>query len=247
MAQKRRDPFDLERPGDFLDLNVYNEGTAFNVGAHLDDSLPPDSPRRHFSFSQAAEAGVGFALEIPQDDSYNVRFRLGDPDPREAAEWTGRVEGWLDLSGGWVGCGHGPPVRVPPGHYRVEVCCYLPHGSAVECLERAMGRPRRVRRHQDLRPEPFRAYWRRTRPHEPVPPWLVALTAEGEPEKGDPPYDGGPIEGMVEFVVRLTELTGNPQVVRVGKNGVAPFDTWAMRVPAACPEGIVADLRNLDR
>ena len=93
MARRRRDPFALERPGDFLDLSVYNDGTAFGVGVHLDGPVPPGDPRRHLSPRQAAEAGVGFALEIAQDDSYNVRFRLGDPDPREAAEWTGRPGG----------------------------------------------------------------------------------------------------------------------------------------------------------
>jgi hypothetical protein len=242
MARRKRAPFNLKRPGDFLDLDVEAETNHYLFLDSL-EGIPADDPRlRTTSTHQLVQAGLMIPLPL-EAGRMLVRFRLGDPAPHEEAEWVARAEGWLDLSGGLLRYGsiEARLVRVPPGQYRVTVDCHLPHCMGGDFLERAMGRPKKILTWKDLRPEPFRAYWRRTRPGRPVPPWLVTLTADREAEKGDPKQ---PDEtALVEVVVRLTELTGKPPVLRLDRSGYAREASWRPRVPAACPEGIPAARR----
>ena len=131
MSQKKAIPVvNARRPlkaGGCLDVSVYNDSTGFGLystdrrGTGVPDLARYDC-RTRAGLIQLLKQGLCLPLELAQDDSFIVRFRLGQADRQEAVEWTGRVVGRLHLPHGRVGC-NGATVAVPPGDYLAEVCC----------------------------------------------------------------------------------------------------------------------------
>jgi len=153
------------------------------------------------------------------------RFRVVSRTPTEPeeAEWVGRIAWRLDLSSGLLGVcggrvcdaeGESRPVyvRVPPGPYAVTVYNYFP--EAAGCA--TGGRLDRLLPTED----DLRAYFRRTRPGEPLPPWLG--------RDRHPPY--------VDFLIRLTPGAG-PAAMPGVSDGLF---VWECRMPPRCPVGLPA-------
>jgi hypothetical protein len=220
-----------------LDVDVYNDSTGFCLSPTDRRGAPVPELARHdhrtrAGLTQLLKQGLLLPLELAQDDSFVVRFRLGQPDRQEAVEWTGRVVGRLHLPHGRVMC-NGAVVAVPPGEYLAEVCCYLPHSNAHYCLEWAQWMA------ED--DEPLEDYWARTRLGQDAPDWLD---------------DSGDSEDKyVEFLVRLAVPPKRLRLPALSPDAGWPKyrertgwrgedgrwrPVWECRKTARCPLGIRA-------
>ena len=193
------------------------------------------------SLRQMVERGAIMPMSLYQDDGYAVRVVLGDLTEQEAAEWTARVQWKLHIPCGkllvtgaldnedsvepakdgecyWLGC----YVDVPPGDYQVEVYSYPPGdlttgwGQIENYDGKGLFKPT-----TGIEPEKPLDYFRRTRPNEEPPRWLVR--------------DGLLENEFIQFVVRLTPLTAElpPPEFEEGD-----FLQWQFRKPELCPLGI---------
>jgi len=100
---------------------------------------------------------------------------------------------------------------VPAGEYLVEVCLYLPHGSArviVDLVEKDH--------------ESVWDYWMRTRPGRKLPAWLLEeVTCQGEddvPEELLP--EGDKTDDFVDVLVRLAPLPAKLKMPGIGQHGL---------------------------
>jgi hypothetical protein len=169
MARKPPARLRLSRTDERLDVSIYNDSNGFALWAAGKDGKPvPElaqgDARTADGLRRLARQGVVVPLQLAQDDGFTTRFLLGEADPQEAGEWVGRCVARLILPEGRLGY-NGAVLEVPPGEYRAEVCCYLPHSNGYFCLEWA--------RKSTRDKEALGAYWRRTRPGPDMPRWLA--------------------------------------------------------------------------
>jgi hypothetical protein len=222
------------KAGESLDVDVYNDSAGFWLcparrGVPVPELARHDA-RTRAGLTQLLKQGLFLPLQLAQDDSFVVRFRLVTADRLEATEWIGRVVSRLHLPHGRVMC-NGAVVAVPPGDYQAEVCSYLPHSNAHYCLEWAQW--------MAGDDEPLADYWARTRPGQDMPDWLD---------------DAGEFEGKyVEFLVRLAAPPKRLRLPALSPDGGWPGyrdrtgyrgkdwrAVWECRKPARCPLGIRA-------
>jgi hypothetical protein len=182
---------------------------------------------------------------------------LGEHAPEFESEWMGRAAWWLNVPCGYLGvsagihllevpdgyAGGNDPyfkyVAVPPGEYLVEVLAYLP---ADEVLFHPKGGSRRFPVPGRPRGVPIGAYFRRTRPNEPLPDWLTAYLLEypycdpgHEEEWEDREDDDVEVEGCLLHVIRLTPVQPGEPVLRRPRDLWLPFE---LRSLPKCPRGL---------
>jgi hypothetical protein len=237
------------------DVNVYNEATGMMVTSMDMAGVTLDEGSK--KWNKAVADGKMIPMMLIQDDPFNVRVVAGEPiTAQEAEEWVARVEWPLDIPGGKLAITGGAVlvyedydpddryfqsyiavVDVPPGRYRATVYSYVPgiNGSAV--LDHLAGG---YDRH-----EKFGAWFRRTRPGEPFPPWLVYWCV-ADPDE-DPGHEkewresSRPEESTLwEYIHFLVHLEPAPDFKAAGK---PPEGGWFgeaedARKPARCPLGL---------
>ncbi len=235
------------------DLHVDNEACGFLIGsASLHGGAYSRSIEGDALWLAGIAAGDFLPFELVQDDGFVIRVVIDEPlSEQEGDEWVGRTrhklrvpDGRLVVAGGCQEFLAGEEVDdftasldVPPGDYLAEVYSYY-HGVNGESCLREAGPD-----------EPIAAYFRRTRPGEPFPPWLRDLCAD------DPRLDPGHEEewreekvdydaekpDYVGFLVRLSPLREDPPPPAIERGWIAVGQ--GARRPAACPLGLAADLR----
>jgi hypothetical protein len=253
-APKSKPRLCLAQPGDRFEVEFPDRDTLSLCQA-AGGRISPDYSGCNIgsleSVTAFAKQGLYMPLRFDSDDGYVVRFLFGDADEQEAAEWIGRVVWKLDLRSGTMGCEE-LAVDVPAGEYLVEVCLYLPHGSAGVILDLV-----------DKDHEAVWDYWMRTRPGRKLPAWLLEeVTCQEEvviPEELLP--DGDETDAFVDVLVRLAPLPAKLKMPEIGQRGLcrnarphahkrlskellrllkdSPCNfLWEGRKPKLCPFGI---------
>jgi len=171
---------------------------------------------------------------------------------QEQVEWVGRLSGHLR-----VPCGQivfpGGLVSVPRGNYSVEVLCYLNSETAGHIIdqwhagiERTGGQE--LRQHPFCQREALGAYFRRTRPGQAFPQWLIKACCDDPHE--DPGHEAEWVqrrqsnhtqstedvahqESFVELIIQLRPIEQLPPAIPP-----QPGWPWHLRKPAQCPLGI---------
>jgi hypothetical protein len=203
----------LAQPGDRFEVSFFDRDTL-NLSQAPGGGISPDysgcNIRSLESVTAFARQGLYMPLMFYSDDGYTARFLLGDANDQEAAEWIGRVVWKLDLRSGTMGCEE-LAIDVPPGEYLVEVCLYLPHGSAGEILDLV-----------EKDHESVWDYWMRTRPGRKLPGWLLEdVTCQEEevvPEELLP--EGDETDAFVDVLVRLAPLPAKLKMPGIGQHGL---------------------------
>ena len=190
--------------------------------------------------------GAIMAMELYQDDGYNVRVCLGDLTNEESANWTSKVSWKLNLESGrmavsgvcdedlaeyvedWTDCEKGGEydlgcfVKIPQGFYRADVYSYPPNDLAGGWMR--IENPSLFKScfgtEADLEFEKPLDYFARTRPNETPPEWIVKGWEEAE---------------FLDFVIHLTPLTEELEPPEFESDGCL---VWEYRKPPVCPVGI---------
>jgi hypothetical protein len=230
------------------DVWVYNEGSTLVItSATLGSPQQPFLERRDDIWPEAVRKGTFVPIFVEEGGAHIVRIVLNKPlSIEEESTWVDHWKSVLRLpTDGLVLSGEHHYVfgdvypefqehlsDVPAGDYLAEVFTYLPSANGLRCVQKATK-------------EKLGAFFRRTRPGEPFPPWLARLCAskpgldpghEKEWKRQTVPADP---TNHVAFLVRLTPLVGTPPRVRL-KDGVAPAIPVHGRLPAPYPRGLVA-------
>jgi hypothetical protein len=233
------------------DLDVDNEACGFMIGsASLHGGAYAEAEDGDARWLAGIAAGDFLPIGLVQDDGFVIRVVVDEPlSAREDDEWVGRTRHRLRVPDGRLvvvgGCQEylageemdefTASLPVPPGDYLAEVYSYL-HGVNGDYCLREAGLD-----------EPLGAYFRRTRPGEPFPPWLRDLCAH------DPRLDPGHEEewrdvkvdydaekpAYVGFLVRLSPLVEDPAPPATERGWIAIGQ--GARRPAACPLGLIAE------
>ncbi|HRH42902.1 MAG TPA: hypothetical protein PKY82_14835 [Pyrinomonadaceae bacterium] len=190
--------------------------------------------------------GAIMSMELYQDDGYSVRFVIGDLTDAEKSEWTSKISWKLNLESGEMvvsgvcdedledymedfgicendgnyelGCF----VQVPKGIYQVDVYGYPPGDLAggwmriedKRLFHQCFGKE------TDLPFEKPIDYFKRTRPNENPPKWIV---------------DGWEDKPFLNFLIHLSPLEVEPQIPEFEADGCL---SWTFRKPPICPIGI---------
>lgn len=189
------------------------------------------------------------SLELIYNNPVIVRAVLGDLSPDEQASWVGRVTARVSapcgrivvVGGGSRSAGNAGPhhsLEVSPGDYLLEILTFpSTGGNGLACLE--VANPS----------ESVGAYFRRTRPEQPIPDWLAwhcfadpdldpghaADWGEAEAARYDALEAGLDERPLVDFLVRLIPLAGEAAVPpERTAEGSLPATSGARR-PPRCP------------
>jgi len=243
------------------DIHVYNEATGFAIASlKLAGKGMEDGDRK---WNKALNDGLLMPVSLYQDDSFCIRVVAGDSlTAQEKEEWVGRLErrlnladGKLCVSGGseWLYPGYDPAgvvddnfvriVELPKGYYRATLYSYLAGVNGDACLDHlACG-------HDQA--EPIGQWFRRTRPGEPFPAWLVYRcvaypdTDPGHEEewRKTPLPEGESMPEFAGFLLHLEPIEppseGSKKVKLEITGGWFDF-TEGARKPDRCPLGLVA-------
>jgi hypothetical protein len=153
------------------DLYIYNEACGFSLHSKEMGGLS----RRDLVLDLPGKVAEGWVIpvELVQDDSFHVRVVMGDLTQDEEEQWVARLEWKLRIPDGCLSIEGGldPETRdtddfvrfieVPPGNYRVEIYTYLTGMNGRACRE-AMKSSKTLGE-----------WFRRTRPNETMPDWLM--------------------------------------------------------------------------
>lgn len=237
------------------DTYVYNEATGFMVTSMAMAGVAIDEGSK--KWNKAVADGKMIPVTLFQDDPFVVRVVAGEPlSAQEEEEWVAKLEWPLDIPDGKLAVTGGAVlvneeydpddryyqsylrvVDVPPGRYRATIYSYVPgvNGNAVlDYL--ASG---------DDRHERYGAWFRRTRPGEDFPPWLVEWCV-GEPDE-DPGHEKEWKERqrpdastMPEYIDFLVHLAPDPNA---GPTDTPPEEGWFgeaenARTPDRAPRGL---------
>ena len=201
---------------------------------------------------QLLQDGVCLPLFFPGDCAMDeALIVVGDLNEQEEAEWIGRVRGKLEIP-----CGtfmlmaggnlpqdfeealahfqapnphavHAVKVSVEPGTYLVEVYAFVSSITVDEAW-------------YDIGEddEPIIDWWRRTRPGQEPPPWLVAYLRERYVDlEGD----------FVPYIIRLTPSTEEIPLPAL-EDEIKWCGVFERRRPPLCPLGIrLRDLIDVQR
>lgn len=230
-----------------IDLVEANDSAAMVLAA------PEALGRGHDSGSKgwkaAVEQGRLWCVDLGMDASIHLRVRVGGAlSHEEEAEWVGRLEHRLDLpSGRLVVAGGIEPVidtttpgdlrtlDVPAGVHRATLYAYVtsPLGEGL------LGKKRR----------PVGAWWRATRPGEPMPEW-VAAQCRSDPAAADPGHEAEWINARgprrpaptVEWLLHLQPLEGQaPPCPKRDRQGWFGRSALEARARTACPGSLPLD------
>jgi len=194
------------------------------------------------------------AMDLYQDDGYNVRVVMGDLTEQEQEEWVARVRWRLDLSCGEMlvsgvlgddfddipnakevdddnGCLQ-CYVTVPPNEYQVEIYSYPP-SDITTAWDQITGSDL-FPISEGIEPEPLKAYFERTRPNTPIPAW-IGCEIEEEPERRKKYYDEVYSLDYTDFVIRLSPVIEDLAPPKLGEGGAIE---WEFRKPDRCPLGL---------
>lgn len=194
------------------------------------------------------------AMDLYQDDGYNVRVVMGDLNEQERDEWVARVRWRLDLSCGEmlvsgvlgddfddipnalevnddIGCLQ-CYVTVPPNEYQVEIYSYPP-SDITTAWDQITGSDL-FPISEGIEPEPLKAYFERTRPNTPVPAW-IGCEMEEDPERRQKYYDETYSLHYTDFVIRLSPVIEDLKPPKLGEGGAIE---WEFRKPDRCPLGL---------
>jgi hypothetical protein len=230
-ARPAPDPFprlDAER----LDLSVYYDGKGFYLASRTRDDPGLDFRGRGLSVDQALARHLAVPVWMGNDCLSSLRLARGALSSEERDGWLARVVGRLRLDEGLLGICSEVPIEVPPGEYLVEVGFHLPYALLCDFFVEA----------RTIFDEPVGAWFRRTRPAEPMPPWLaewLIATPADDPEhetewkrKRKP----RPRERWIDLVVRLADPSESLPLTPV-ERGMPQME---VRKPPACPLGLAA-------
>ena len=240
------------------DIHVYNEATGFAIAAlKLAGKGMEDGDKK---WMKAVNDGLLMPSSLYQDDPFCIRVVAGDAlTAQESEEWVGRVDwqlkladGKLCISGGaeWLYEGYDRTeaqddnflriVELPPGSYRATLYTYLSGVNGSACLDGLAGGHGKA--------EPLGQWFRRTRPGESFPEWLV-YRCVAYPDT-DPGHeiewqnhalpDTGTMPEFVGFLLHLepAELPAAPGKART--TGGWFSDSESARKPERCPAGLLA-------
>lgn len=194
------------------------------------------------------------AMDLYQDDGYNVRVVMGDLNEQEQEEWVARVRWRLDLSCGemivsgvlgddlddlpnakevsedndYLQC----YVSVPPNEYQVEIYSYPP--SDITTAWHQITGSDLFPISEGIEPEPLKAYFERTRPNTPIPAW-IGCEIEEDPERRQKYYDETYSLHYTDFVIRISPSIEDLQPPKLGEGGAIE---WEFRKPDRCPLGL---------
>jgi hypothetical protein len=237
------------------DTYVYNEATGFMVTSMDMAGVTMDEGSK--KWNKAVADGKMIPVTLMQDDPFVVRVVAGDPlTPQEEEEWVAKLDWVLDVPSGKVAITGGAVlvneeydpddryfqsylryVDVPPGRYRATVYTYVPGINGDGALDELAGG-------YDAH-ERYGAWFRRTRPGEEFPPWLVEWCV-GEPDE-DPGHEKEwqnrerpDNSAMPEYINFVLHLTLDPNAQAPGK---PPEVGWFgeaenARKPERAPRGL---------
>ena len=200
------------------------------------------------------------AMDLYQDDGYNVRVVMGDLNEQERDEWVARVRWRLDLSGGkmvvsgvlgeeeeflemsdaraiaqdndCLEC----YVSVPPKEYQVEIYSYAPSDLSTgwgQIVNPSLFKPT-----AGIVAEPLKDYFERTRPDTPMPAWIayeIALVENSDQQHKY--YDQAAKLRYTDFVIRLSPVIEDLEPPELEAGGSVK---WEFRKPDRCPLGLVS-------
>jgi hypothetical protein len=196
------------------------------------------------------------AMDLYQDDGYNVRVVMGELNDQENEEWVARVRWRLDLACGQMivsgvlgdsDVDEIPEasaiaknedclqcyVSVPPAEYQVEIYSYAPGdlstgwGQITGCsLFPAT---------EGITPEHLKDYFERTRPNTPIPAWIGYEIAE-DPERRQQYYQEASDLHYTDFVIRLSPILEDLPPPELEEGGSVK---WEFRKPDRCPLGLI--------
>jgi hypothetical protein len=255
------------------DVSVYNEATGFlitSVGLSGRDCNCESDTRQ---WQELVQDGVFLPVSLVQDNGPIFRVIVNDSlTEQEEAEcvdhfaWKLLIpDGRLALIGGceylWGEDSEEfmKVLEVPPGEYRADVyTCFtgingpdlywgnyeVDAGQEGATNAKSSGGP--------LRSEPVGAWFRRTRPQEEFPQWLVEHAHEDP--RSDPgheqfwyDYDGPLYEDdgpeYIDFIIQLTPMDKAPSLpdtLPVLEDGWIPEEI-NLQLPDKCPRGLQVD------
>ncbi len=168
-----------------LDLELYNEATAFALTSHkfvrsrqqcecvLEDER---------QWEQAVKEGRFLPIQLYQDDSFVLRLVRGQLRPQEQDEWVGGVQGVLDVPDGELVVTTGMDFLDDPGQIKDEESSRIISVAAGKYLVTLYSYLSGVNGLMDLHPiatdKQVLAWFRKTRPGHPVPRWLEVWVGE---------------------------------------------------------------------
>lgn len=236
------------------DFHVQNEANFFLLYAGGEDVPARNTIVRNLG--RAVTDGRTVPVELVQDDSFNIRFVDEELTDQEQTEWVGKVEWNLRIPSGVLVLSTGltPGEEEPeegtclfdlaPGDYWVGVYSYFPGVNGSGCL-RAAGNT-----------ETLGEWFRRSRPGETMPDWLLCRLAENP--GSDPGYEaiwesflvseafveaqrGEQLNPTIDLLVQLVPLAPGQDCRNKGRKSALPATTNA-RKPGRFPMGLVASL-----
>ena len=204
------------------------------------------------NWKEFALEGSAMVMSLYQDDGYSVRVIIGDLTEAEKSEWTSKVSWKLNLESGEMvvsgvcdedledyledfnDCENkgsyelGCFVKAPKGLYQADIYGYPPGDLAGgwmriedrrlfnDCFGVDAG----------LEFEKPLDYFRRTRPNEEPPQWII---------------DGWSDTPFLNFLIHLSPLEKEPEIPEFESDGCI---LWQYRKPEVCPIGI--ELEKID-
>ncbi|GBO53685.1 hypothetical protein APA_1633 [Pseudanabaena sp. lw0831] len=197
------------------------------------------------------------AMDLYQDDGYNVRVVMGELNDQEREEWVARVRWRLDLSCGQMivsgvlgdtDCDEIPEakaiadsddclecyVEVPPNEYQVEVYSYAPGDLSTgwgQIVNPSLFKPT-----EGIESETLKAYFERTRPDTPIPAWIGCEIEEDSMRRKRYCDEAYASSDFIDFVIRLSPVIEDLPSPQLDTSGCIK---WEFRKPERCPLGLI--------
>jgi len=240
------------------DIHVYNEATGFAVASlKLAGKSMEDDGRK---WNKAVQDGLLIPVSLFQDNSFAIRVVAGDTlNAQEQEEWVGRLEWHLNLVDGKLCISAGAEwlyegvkaadladdnflriVKLPPGHYRATLYSYLSGVNGSACLDHLAGGYGQA--------EPTGQWFRRTRPQERFPEWLIyQCVAHADSDPGHeqewlntPLPDRATMPEFIAFLLHLEPVEPSVITPTAKIEGGWFSMSEGARKPERCPLGLVA-------
>ncbi|OYQ62035.1 hypothetical protein B9G53_24305 [Pseudanabaena sp. SR411] len=197
------------------------------------------------------------AMDLYQDDGYNVRVVMGELNEQEQDEWVARVRWRLDLSCGQMMVSgvlgddefdELPEARaiadsddclqcyveVPPNEYQVEVYSYAPGDLSTGWGQ--IVKPDLFKPTAGIIAEPLKEYFERTRPNTAIPAW-IGCEIEENPDLIQKYYQEAYALHYNDFVIRLSPILEDLPPPQLEESGSIK---WEFRKPDRCPLGLIS-------
>lgn len=233
-----------------IDLTIEEAGGLIYLADSNFGGIAPSEFHNFFGgrpgLKELTVAGGAMAGTLYQDNGYNIRVLLGDPNDQELDEWTSKIEGKINAVSGrivlsgvcdpdlesymkeWPSAENGGSyhlgtfVDVTPGDYFLTIYSYPPNDLGGGWM--ALSDPSMYRatfgKDAELEFEEPAEYFTRTRPGETPRHWHI---------------EGWEDADFLDFMIHLSPLSGpSPEFVFEGDGSLL----WQYRKPEKCPRGI---------